>query len=1021
MRTMIGKRIGPVPIALVAVLALAAFVSAGLWLTPTNGAQAENLPALSSEAKESLTLVESGTKIPDQVLDVNETITDTAPAEGEVDMRVDLSEAFTADAAESVTYAAVSDNTAIPVGSAAQYLTIAAVTAVPEDNTATVTVTATAAARDRNGDGDTNDTGDAEIEKTSTFTVTVIENPIRQAGTMFTPPVNTAASATSLADSGTAIVENSKDDGACEVVTDGSNLASRVNNVNTDATTTDDVRLSLSEVNILLAGGDCTTSDDSVDVVFKSINTNGPNEHLVYVTGGSMYKGVMPQLGKGGLDKKVVMLADSDTLAYEDKTITVAKSMADKKGVVYLIGYGNEANNTNALTSTSTTFVANADFVVKVLFLEAPDADETTITGDGSVTAATQEITVTVMDENGNPVKGVNVDFTIVSDSSGKARLAENRKIELASSNEQGVADVTVMSLPTSGALRVGIKVDIGESVERMIYLYRNGDPAEIMVKGYAECSKADGCSAATDDMPIVKGTGDSFFVRAAASDEAGNNVSALTSTALMVVGSDDASKAAINGTPERVNTDDEIIELWEMLGCAEMKQFAMYSRMDGDPPIEKADGSSAYCAHYEGYPTSRPTTDPIEVGGPVDMVIKREARHWFKVSVDGDADAGTYSVKATTGAGASLMSSDSIEFTVAGEADSYGIYTTDADGMATDTMAAGAEASSPIRFNAIDDAETYVLMVRDSAGNVPSSPDCVNITMSEGTGAALSVKDTDSNDTACPGGDSYPIGAMGNIEITVSYDFGIEAGTVGRLTVKDGSEVKAYRYFQFGRDTSGDTGPTNSAPRAVGTIGAVMMTVGDAPMMVNIATRFADADGDALSYDVSSSDMSVATASVDQQSKMVAVSAVGAGEATITVSAYDGVNTTAGTQSFTVTVSEPVDTTLGMPSGLMATAGDGMVTLSWTAGANADGQRVAGIKVSDWRAENFDNVILMDVAADASSYEATGLDNDDEYAFTIGSFQTDANGMRTYEWHAIEYVTPAAASSGQCATFPFC
>ena len=40
MRKKIGKRIGPVPIALVAVLALAAFISAGLWLAP-NGAQAQ--------------------------------------------------------------------------------------------------------------------------------------------------------------------------------------------------------------------------------------------------------------------------------------------------------------------------------------------------------------------------------------------------------------------------------------------------------------------------------------------------------------------------------------------------------------------------------------------------------------------------------------------------------------------------------------------------------------------------------------------------------------------------------------------------------------------------------------------------------------------------------------------------------------------------------------------------------------------------------------------------------------------
>ena len=41
MRTKIGKRIGPVPIALVAVLALAAFISAGLWLVPGGNQTAE--------------------------------------------------------------------------------------------------------------------------------------------------------------------------------------------------------------------------------------------------------------------------------------------------------------------------------------------------------------------------------------------------------------------------------------------------------------------------------------------------------------------------------------------------------------------------------------------------------------------------------------------------------------------------------------------------------------------------------------------------------------------------------------------------------------------------------------------------------------------------------------------------------------------------------------------------------------------------------------------------------------------
>ena len=46
MRKKIGKRIGPVPIALVAVLALAAFISAGLLLTVNgNVAQAQDVPS----------------------------------------------------------------------------------------------------------------------------------------------------------------------------------------------------------------------------------------------------------------------------------------------------------------------------------------------------------------------------------------------------------------------------------------------------------------------------------------------------------------------------------------------------------------------------------------------------------------------------------------------------------------------------------------------------------------------------------------------------------------------------------------------------------------------------------------------------------------------------------------------------------------------------------------------------------------------------------------------------------------
>ena len=56
MRTKIGKRIGPVPIALVAVFALAAFLSAGLLLTTNNGVRSLRL--------RSFQLVESDAQCP---------------------------------------------------------------------------------------------------------------------------------------------------------------------------------------------------------------------------------------------------------------------------------------------------------------------------------------------------------------------------------------------------------------------------------------------------------------------------------------------------------------------------------------------------------------------------------------------------------------------------------------------------------------------------------------------------------------------------------------------------------------------------------------------------------------------------------------------------------------------------------------------------------------------------------------------------------------------------------------------
>ena len=111
------------------------------------------------------------------------------------------------------------------------------------------------------------------------------------------------------------------------------------------------------------------------------------------------------------------------------------------------------------------------------------------------------------------------------------------------------------------------------------------------------------------------------------------------------------------------------------------------------------------------------------------------------------------------------------------------------------------------------------------------------------------------------------------------------------------------------------------------------------------------------------------------------------------------------------VTVSEVVDMTLGDVSGLMATGGDGMVTLTWDAADNADVYYIAGISQDDRAVRNYANVIFQEAM---SGVELTGLTNGMAYDFTVIAGQTAADGSRTWSaWHSIVSATPMAASSG--------
>ena len=107
----------------------------------------------------------------------------------------------------------------------------------------------------------------------------------------------------------------------------------------------------------------------------------------------------------------------------------------------------------------------------------------------------------------------------------------------------------------------------------------------------------------------------------------------------------------------------------------------------------------------------------------------------------------------------------------------------------------------------------------------------------------------------------------------------------------------------------------------------------------------------------------------------------------------------------------------LGDAANLTLTAGTGdaagSVTLRWTAGANADRHWIAGIKVSDWEAGNFDDIIWTRAAAN-DRHTVTGLDAGAEYAFTVIAGRL-VNGVSEWgSWVAIERVTVAGVAAVQ-------
>ena len=128
-----------------------------------------------------------------------------------------------------------------------------------------------------------------------------------------------------------------------------------------------------------------------------------------------------------------------------------------------------------------------------------------------------------------------------------------------------------------------------------------------------------------------------------------------------------------------------------------------------------------------------------------------------------------------------------------------------------------------------------------------------------------------------------------------------------------------------------------NHAPEPVGELDAVMLTMGDDPATVDVSGAFSDADDDVLMYSATSSRTDYATVMVDGST--VTITAVAAGEATIMVTATDPAGKMA-QQTFVVTVEAATSMELTAPTGAEASifGGTGIIA-SWdpNSAQNAD------------------------------------------------------------------------------------
>ena len=174
-----------------------------------------------------------------------------------------------------------------------------------------------------------------------------------------------------------------------------------------------------------------------------------------------------------------------------------------------------------------------------------------------------------------------------------------------------------------------------------------------------------------------------------------------------------------------------------------------------------------------------------------------------------------------------------------------------------------------------------------------------------------------------------------------------------------------------------------NDAPVAVGTIDPVTLTVGEEEQTLDVSGKFADPDGDALTYSAQSADTNVAMVGVENA--IITITPGEAGTTTVTVTAFD---------SARLTATQPIAVTVVVAKGV-ARAGS-LMRLDATISAVIDSTGLMQVN-PNWTVANGDTLRLsvnvglegLEVTADISELDSTQ---------SLVSLTTDRNGVYTAE-----------------------